>query len=79
MSVTSSVGFGVSFLSWLDKETKKRGELFKQFSNVKDLSDYRKHGEMPRLIVVIDEFQVLFSDSTSKEKEKVEAYFNHPA
>ncbi|GAA9376007.1 hypothetical protein HpHA265_04050 [Helicobacter pylori] len=53
--------------------------MFKQFSNVKDLSDYRKHGEMPRLIVVIDEFQVLFSDSTSKEKEKVEAYFNHPA
>lgn len=73
VSVASSVGFGVSFLSWLDKETKKRGELFKQF-NVKDLSDYRKHGEMPRLIVVIDEFQVLFSDSTTKEKERVERY-----
>ncbi len=76
VSVASSVGFGVSFLSWLDKETKKRGELFKQFSNVKDLSDYRKHGEMPRLIVVIDEFQVLFSDSATKEKERVEAYLN---
>ncbi|GAA9296783.1 hypothetical protein BTM391_04120 [Helicobacter pylori] len=74
VSVASSVGFGVSFLSWLDKETKKRDELFKQFSNVKDLSDYRKHGEMPRLIVVIDEFQVLFSDSTTKEKDRVEAY-----
>ncbi len=73
VSVASSVSFGVSFLSWLDKETKKRGELFKQF-NVKDLSDYRKHGEMPRLIVVIDEFQVLFSDSDTKEKERVEAY-----
>ncbi len=73
VSVASSVGFGVSFLSWLDKETKKRGELFKQF-NVKDLSDYRKHGEMPRLIVVIDEFQVLFSDSATKDKERVEAY-----
>ncbi len=73
VSVASSVGFGVSFLSWLDKETKKRGELFKQF-NVKDLSSYRKHGEMPRLIVVIDEFQVLFSDSATKEKERVEAY-----
>ncbi len=55
------------------KKRKKRGELFKQF-NVKDLSDYRKHGEMPRLIVVIDEFQVLFSDSSTKEKERVEAY-----
>ncbi len=73
VSVASSVGFGISFLSWLDKETKKRGELFKQF-NVKDLSAYRKHGEMPRLIVVIDEFQVLFSDSATKEKERVEAY-----
>ncbi len=73
VSVASSVGFGVSFLSWLDKETKRRGELFKQF-NVKDLSDYRKHGEMPRLIVVIDEFQVLFSDSITKEKERVERY-----
>ncbi|WRF17137.1 DNA translocase FtsK [Helicobacter pylori] len=74
VSVASSVGFGVGFLSWLDKEMKKRGELFKQFDNVKDLSDYRKHGEMPRLIVVIDEFQVLFSDSSTKEKERVEAY-----
>ncbi|GHQ24718.1 ATP-binding protein [Helicobacter pylori] len=73
VSVASSVSFGVSFLNWLDKETKKRGELFKQF-NVKDLSDYRKHGEMPRLIVVIDEFQVFFSDSTIKEKERMEAY-----
>ncbi|GHP67142.1 hypothetical protein VN1196_03590 [Helicobacter pylori] len=73
VSVASSVGFGVSFLSWLDKEMKKRDELFKQF-NVKDLSAYRKHGEMPRPIVVIDEFQVLFSDSTIKEKERVEAY-----
>ncbi|GAA7201890.1 hypothetical protein ID0445_08400 [Helicobacter pylori] len=73
VSVASLVSFGVSFLSWLDKETKKRGELFKQF-NVKDLSDYRKHGEMPRLIVVIDEFQVLFSDSATREKDRVEAY-----
>ncbi|GAA8552902.1 hypothetical protein oki1342_06250 [Helicobacter pylori] len=80
VSVASSVGFGVGFLSWLDKEMKKRSELFKQFDNVKDLSDYRKHGEMPRLIVVIDEFidefQVLFSDSSTKEKERVETYLN---
>ncbi|GAA9351085.1 FtsK/SpoIIIE domain-containing protein [Helicobacter pylori] len=73
VSVASSVGFGVSFLNWLCKEMQERGEPFKQF-NVKDLSDYRKHGEMPRLIVVVDEFQVLFSDSATKEKERVEAY-----
>ncbi|GAA8558656.1 hypothetical protein oki1432_10290 [Helicobacter pylori] len=40
---------------------------------MKDLSDYRKHGEMPRLIVVIDEFQVLFSD---KSKGSVERSLN---
>ncbi|MDU9790918.1 DNA translocase FtsK [Helicobacter pylori] len=73
VSMASSVGYGVGFLSWLDKEMKKRGELFKQ-SDVKDLSDYRKHGEMPRLIVVIDEFQVLFSESSTKEKERAERY-----
>ncbi len=75
VSVASSVGFGVSFLSWLDKEMKKRGELFKQ-SGVKDLSDYRKHEKMPRLIVVVDEFQVLFSDKSTQVKGSVERSLN---
>ncbi len=75
VSVASSVGFGVSFLSWLCKEMQERANLFKQF-NVKDLSGYRKHGEMPRLIVVIDEFQVLFSDNSTKGKESVEQSLN---
>ncbi len=75
VSVASSLGFGMSFLSWLCDEMKIRSELFKQF-NVKDLSDYRKHGEMPRLIVVVDEFQVLFSDNSTKEKESVDQSLN---
>ncbi|GAA8246853.1 hypothetical protein HpNP102_03640 [Helicobacter pylori] len=75
VSVASSVGFGVSFLSWLCKEMQERANLFKQF-NVKDLSDYRKHCEMPRLIVVIDEFQVLFSDNSTKGKESVDQSLN---
>ncbi len=75
VSVASSVGYGMSFLSWLCKEMQKRANLFKRF-NVKDLSDYRKHGEMPRLIVVIDEFQVLFSDNSTKGKESVEQSLN---
>ncbi|WP_187862310.1 FtsK/SpoIIIE domain-containing protein [Helicobacter pylori] len=75
VSVASSVGFGVSFLSWLCDEIQKRAELFKQF-NVKDLSDYRKHDEMPRLIVVIDEFQVLFSDKSTQVKGSVERSLN---
>lgn len=73
VSVASSVGFGMSFLSWLCKEIQKRADLFKQFK-VKDLSDYRKHEKMPRLIVVIDEFQVLFSDN--KSTKAVEGHLN---
>ncbi len=73
VSVASSVGYGMSFLSWLCKEMQKRAELFKQF-NVKDLSDYRKHEKMPRLIMVIDEFQVLFSDN--KSTKAVEGHLN---
>ncbi len=75
VSVASSVGFGVSFLSWLCGEMEKRSNLFKQFK-VKDLSDYRKHEKMPRLIVVIDEFQVLFSDKSTQVKGSVERSLN---
>ncbi len=64
VSVASSVSYGITFLKWLCDEIQKRAELFKQF-NVKDLNNYRKHDEMPRLIVVIDEIQVLFSDNKS--------------
>ncbi len=75
VSVASSVGYGMSFLSWLCKEMQERSELFKQF-NVKDLSDYRKHEKMARLIVVIDEFQVLFSDKSTQVKGSVERSLN---
>ncbi len=73
VSVASSVSYGITFLKWLCDEMEKRSNLFKQF-NVKDLSDYRKHDEMPRLIVVIDEFQVLFSDN--KSTKAVEGHLN---
>nr|WP_187951036.1 DNA translocase FtsK [Helicobacter pylori] len=75
MSVASSISYGITFLKWLCDEMQKRAELFKQFK-VKDLSDYRKHDEMPRLIVVVDEFQVLFSDNSTKGKESVERSLN---
>ncbi len=75
VSVASSVSYGITFLKWLCDEMQKRADRFKQF-NVKDLSDYRKHEKMPRLIVVIDEFQVLFSDNSTKGKESVERSLN---
>ncbi len=73
VSVASSVSYGITFLKWLCDEIQKRADRFKQF-NVKDLNNYRKHDEMPRLIVVIDEFQVLFSGNSTKES--VERFLN---
>ncbi|MCQ2916737.1 ATP-binding protein [Helicobacter pylori] len=73
VSVASSVPYGITFLKWLCGEMEKRADRFKQFK-VKDLSDYRKHDEMPRLIVVIGEFQVLFNDK--KGKGEVERHLN---
>ncbi len=73
VSVASSVSYGITFLKWLCDEMQKRADRFKQFK-VKDLSDYRKHEKMPRLIVVIDEFQVLFSDN--KSTKAVEGHLN---
>ncbi|WQW87248.1 DNA translocase FtsK [Helicobacter pylori] len=75
VSVASSISYGITFLKWLCDEMQKRADRFKQF-NVKDLSDYRKHDEMPRLIVVIDEFQVLFSDKSTQVKGSVERSLN---
>lgn len=75
VSVASSVSYGITFLKWLCGEMEKRSNLFKQFK-VKDLSDYRKHEKMPRLIVVIDEFQVLFSDKSTQVKGSVERSLN---
>ncbi|GAA9259632.1 FtsK/SpoIIIE domain-containing protein [Helicobacter pylori] len=75
VSVASSVPYGITFLKWLCDEMTKRSELFKQFK-VKDLSDYRKHEKMARLIVVIDEFQVLFSDKSTQVKGSVERSLN---
>lgn len=75
VSVASSISYGITFLKWLCDEIKKRADRFKQF-NVKDLSDYRKHEKMPRLIVVVDEFQVLFSDKSTQVKGSVERSLN---
>ncbi|WP_187926594.1 FtsK/SpoIIIE domain-containing protein [Helicobacter pylori] len=75
VSVASSISYGITFLKWLCDEMQKRADRFKQFK-VKDLSDYRKHEKMPRLIVVIDEFQVLFSDNSTQVKGSVERSLN---
>ena len=61
LSIESEIEFGLSFLDYIQLEIKKRGELFKK-AGVSKISTYRKNtGEkMPRLVIIIDEFRVLF-------------------
>lgn len=67
LSIGSDVDFGVSVLRTLSEELRRRGEDF-QKAGVSKIDDYRtKTGaKMPRILVIIDEFQVLLTDSSSR-------------
>lgn len=63
IAIESEREFGLSVLRKLQSEMEYRGTLFKQ-TNVQDLALYRERtGEhLPRLLLIIDEFQILFSE-----------------
>lgn len=63
--------FGENVLNELWRILEKRNEMFAQASengrDIKNISDYRKAGyKMPRILVIMDEFQVLFNTSQNK-------------
>jgi hypothetical protein len=62
IAIESEREFGLSVLERLDAELRRRGDLLRS-AGVQDLPDFRKArpGErMPRVLLVIDEFQELF-------------------
>lgn len=65
--------FGKSILDKLMDEMKRRSDLFneliKQGLNVKDIEDYRRltGKKLPRILVVADEFQILFSEENNRK------------
>ncbi len=64
IAIESEREFGLSVLEKLDAELKRRGDLFRD-AGVQDLAGYREaagHRSMPRLLLVVDEFQELFTD-----------------
>ena len=69
LSIGPSVEFGLDVLKGLSEELRNRGKTFKE-AGVTSLKDYREvTGEaMPRHLVVIDEFQVLWTDATYGER-----------
>lgn len=64
VATESDTEYGVTVLLHLAQELEKRGRIFKA-SGVRDFTEYRKASreKLPRVLLAIDEFQVLFSDS----------------
>ncbi len=62
IAIESEREFGLSVLEQLDRELKRRGDLFRDLA-VQDLAGFRATGNpdpMPRILLIIDEFQELF-------------------
>lgn len=58
--------YGVKVLEHIDRERERRYKLFKKIPNCKDIQSYRTlrpDEKMPRILVIIDEFQRLFENA----------------
>ena len=64
VATESDPEYGVTVLRHLVSELEERARIFKSAS-ARDFAEYRKAGRVlvPRILLVIDEFQVLFSES----------------
>jgi S-DNA-T family DNA segregation ATPase FtsK/SpoIIIE len=70
VAIESEREFGLSVLRGLEREIADRGERFRE-AGVDDLHDYRRSAgtTMPRILLVADEFHVLFSDDDALANE----------
>ncbi|MCH2162682.1 MAG: hypothetical protein MK085_12525, partial [Phycisphaerales bacterium] len=70
IAIESDREFGLSVLQHVDEELKRRGELFRK-EGVQDLAGYRAASgqPMPRVLLVVDEFQELFIEDDMVTQE----------
>ena len=75
VAVKADTEYGVSVLDYLIAEKERRNQEFNRHVGINDIKHYRDQnlGVMPRIVVIIDEFQVLF---TSEDKDKTVAGLN---
>ena len=76
IAIESEREFGCSVLEYLDKEQSRRADKFKRI-NVDNVEEYRERTNetLPRILLIIDEFHVLFSkDSSDINSKKSAAY-----
>ena len=67
VAIESDREFGLSVLRRVDEELRLRGELFRAVG-AQDLAGYKRasrNGRMPRVLLIIDEFQELFVEDDS--------------
>ncbi len=70
IAVESDREFGISVLQRIDTELKRRGELFRDLG-VQDIAGFREKSSnrMPRILLIIDEFQEFFVDDDRVSQE----------
>ena len=70
VAIESDREFGISVLQKIDAELKRRGELFRDLS-VQDIAGFREKSSdnMPRILLIIDEFQEFFVDDDRVAQE----------
>ncbi len=71
IAIESEREFGISVLERLDEELRRRGEMYRT-SGVQNVADYRSAhpGEsLPRILLIIDEFQELFTEDDKLAQE----------
>ena len=70
IAIESEREFGYNVLAALEREQKERADRFTR-SNTYQLSEYRaNHPKLPRILVIMDEFQELFSDGNDELSKK---------
>lgn len=75
IAIESEKEFGYNILKEIERQQKIRARLFKSIKeeHVDFIEQYRSHGyKMPRILVILDEFHELFSDSSEYSKESAE-------
>ena len=71
IAIESEREFGLSVLEQLDRELKRRGDLFRDLA-VQDVAGFRATGHpdpMPRILLLIDEFQEIFVEDDKLAQE----------
>ena len=79
LSIDADVDFGFETLKFLDSTMKERAALFKKYG-CKDLVEYRTktNNKCPRLLIIIDEFQVLLSSSNlGGDRDQINSYLEN--